>query len=180
MTTETNCKICRMPGRRRLIEADWAAGMSAVGIAANMTDSGWAITSGTVIKHLKEHAGPEAAIRVPPTLKKRDAAVFFRERIMDRIEELETGDGPKQMIAVRGPEGIEYVEKDFDILDKDLQPAINTALKAETQIEAREARKDAKQIGLLVLMLGGAGSDGLAPEELSDGMVIDGEATEVE
>jgi hypothetical protein len=164
--TVDNCKICRAPGRRRLIEADWADGMSAVGIAKAMTDNGWPITSTTVLKHLKEHAGPEAAIRVPPALSKRDAAVWVRDRIMDKVEEIEQG--TRTVITKDG----EMVEVPFDILDKELQPALGSMLKAQAILDKREANQTSAKISLFGLMLGitdGGGDGRFAPLELSSG-----------
>lgn len=173
-----DCKICRAPNRRRLIEADWADGVSAVGIAATMVDAGWPITSQTILKHLKEHAGPGAASRQPPDLPKRDAAIFFRDRIMDAIEEAEKT--PKLRAVKNSEGGWDTEEVPFDILDKDLQGAIGTALKAESIIQKREAGPGAK-VGLFVLMLGGAdGKHMLAPLSLASGEdIFEGEAVEV-
>jgi len=172
-----DCKVCRHPNRRRLIEADWADGMSAVGIAKVMEDSGWPITSSTILKHLKEHAGPEAAIRLPPRLAKRDANVFVRDRIMDRIEELEAGD-VKRLVPVRENGETVFVEQDFDILDPTLQPALNTMVKAQGNIDKVETSKGKMKVDLFIAMLGGAGDDGLAPLALSAGGDDDDEVIE--
>lgn len=169
MTELVDCKVCRHPNRRRLIEADWADGMSAVGISKVMNDAGWPITSQTILKHLKEHAGPEAAIRVPPKLTKRDANVFVRDRIMDRVEELERGDS-KRLIPVKQDGETIFIEADFDILDPTLQPALNTMVKAQGNIDKVEVTKGKMKMDLFIAMLGGAGGDGgLAPLELTDG-----------
>lgn len=180
-----NCKICRAPNRRRLIEADWADGMSAEGISKAMADAGWSITSQTVLRHLKEHAGPEAGIRVPPKLAKRDAAAFVRDRVMERVMELESDDGPKRLVPVKGEGGAtEYVEVEFDILDKDLQPALSSMLKAQAILDKREAVKENRKIDLFLLMLGGADGKGmLAPLALTagdDDDIIEGEARVIE
>ncbi len=95
---------------------------------------------------------------------------------MDRVEKLEAGEERKAI----DKEG-NLVSVPFDILDKDLQPALSTALRAEAAIETRENRKEAKQIGLFILMLGGAdGLNALAPLELSDGLTIDGDYEDVD
>lgn len=186
--TNDRCKICREPERRRLIEADWSAGMSAVGIAARMTAAGWQITGPTVLRHLKEHAGPGAATRLPPALPKRDAAVFIRDRIMDRLEALESEGKPRQVLVKDGDGDMVLTDIPFDILDKDLQPAIGSMLKAQDTVDKRERTASKTQVGLLLLMLGidpnGGGPGPLAPASLTAGedneFVIEGEFSEVE
>ena len=171
-----NCMICQEPERARLIEADWVGGMTAAGIATRMTAAGWPIVGGTVLNHLKKHV-KDAATRsnVPAGLGRRDAAVFIRDRILDEVERREQAfrmaveDGmPDDVIDTLRP----------DILDKDLQPALNTAIKAEAVVAKREDSQSKRKIDLFKLMLGDAG--GLAPKGLiGDGLTIEGEFEEV-
>jgi hypothetical protein len=179
LTTTIACKVCRAPNRRRLIEADWADGMSATGISKVMKDAGWPINADTILKHLKEHV-EGAAVRLPPKIAPRDASVIIKNAVLDRLEELQKGEGAKLMRQIKGPDGMEWVEVEFDIMDKDLQPALKTALAAET-IDVKKADNQAKRkIDLFQLMLGGAGGKHmLAPPELIGDGSIEGEFVEV-
>jgi hypothetical protein len=179
---EPNCKICRAPNRRRLVEADWADGISAEGIARTMREAGWPLSSATVLKHLKEHT-PGAATREPVKAGKRDAAIFLQNRLMDEIERRE------ELVLIEEETTGEKVpdHRRLDILDKDLQPALATILRAQALINTREKAKGPRA-GMMLLMLGvspdGLGPGALAPLELSSGEedddIIDGEAIEVD
>lgn len=165
--TTNACKVCRAPNRRRLIEADWADGMTATGIAKTMTDAGWKVSPETILKHLKEHAGPGASVRAPVTVAKRDAAIFVRDRMMDELERREAK-------ARREAEELgEEPDEAFSLLSKDLQPALGTMLKAQGELDKRDRSKEKQQVGLLLLMLGvdpsGGGPGPLAPLELTAG-----------
>src|SRR5690348_3698105 len=123
------CKICDMPGRARLIEADWAARRSATVIARDMTESGWPITPETVRRHMK-HV-PDASTRdnvpmpsVPQGQVPRDGVEFVKGRLLDAIVAKE-----RRLRMVAEKEGEEF-NGEF-MLDKDLQPALTTVLKAE-------------------------------------------------
>jgi hypothetical protein len=166
MTDPSRCKVCKEPERARLIEADWAGGMSAVGIAARLKDAGWPIAASAVLRHL--HHVPGAHNRtntpIPVGMTKRDAALFVRDRIMDELEVMEDDVDPAG-------------ESKLNILSKDLQPALGSMLRAQDIIDKRETREKNKKISLFVLMLGGPdGKNALAPLELSSGEdVIEGE-----
>lgn len=167
--TSTRCKICREPERRRLIEADWAGGMSAVGIARRMTDAGWQLGSETVLKHLKEHAGPGAATRQPPNLSKRDIAVIVQERTVDWLERED-----EQGVKV-GPD---------HPLWKD---ALAPGLAAQKIIDTRQQKADDNKLKFVMaqLLLGGPGGGMFAPPQLTAGEdesedIYEGEAVEVE
>lgn len=179
MTVTPDCKVCRAPNRRRLIEADWADGMTAAGISKVMKDAGWPISAETILKHLKEHV-EGAAVRLPPTISKRDASILIKDAILDRLEELQAG-GTRQVL-VKGPDGgMEVQELEFDIMDKDLQAALGTALKAEAIQVKKDDNQTKRKIDLFQLMLGGADGKGmLAPMDLiEDGNTVEGEFADV-
>jgi hypothetical protein len=169
-----DCKVCKEPERARLIEADWAGGMSAVGIAKRMGEAGWPIQSDTILRHLKRHV-PNARNRTnDPIPKGRDAAAFIRDRQLAELERIETLERIEAENEDRAPSPV--------VLAKDLQPAIASMLKAQTIIDKRENQAANRKIDLFKLMLGGADGAGLlAPPRLrlEEGEIIDGEAEEV-
>ena len=159
---ENACMICREPERARLIEADWAGGMSGSGISKRMTAAGWPVGPETVLSHLKKHV-PLASTRqnTPAGSSKRDAAVFIKDRILDEVElrerafrmALEQAGDDEDLIA-------QAMKNRPNILDKDLQSALGTALKAEAVIVKRDDNKVKRGIDLYKMMLGGG--DGAA------------------
>jgi len=178
-----NCVICKAGERARLIEADWASGMSAKGIAIRMTEAGWPITGPTVLNHLKKHV-PLAATRqnTPVGMSRRDTTVFIQDRILGEIELRERAFRTALEEAGDDEDAIKEVMRHRpNILDKDLQPALNTALKAEAIIVKREDNTAKRKIDLFQLMLGGAdGKGALAPQALigAGDDAIEGEFTE--
>ena len=192
--TDPNCPVCKRPGRRRLVDADLADGLTPGAIAASMRDGGWALTALDVSGHAI-HAAP-GKVRSAAS-RKRDAALTVRERLIDEVErriakaeEVATREtaacelshfypDEKRMHPVRVHDPAEY----FDVLDKDVQAAFGTIIKAQALHEKKEARESKSFIGLFKLMLGGADGAGmLAPEalRLSDGETIDGEFDEID
>lgn len=166
------CKVCREPERRRLVDADYAGGLSAAAIARRLEAGGWPVGSATIIKHLKEHFIPGSPTGV--ARNKRDAAILLQEKIMDEVERRE-----RVSREIEESEGELPDFRRFDILDKDLQPALGTVLRAQGLIDKREQAGKTQKVGLFMLMLGGAeGRLMLAPPDLSgseDGIVIEGE-----
>jgi hypothetical protein len=177
MTTPARCLVCRAGSTRQdMVAALWSEGMTAKGIAAQMADAGWNLTANVILGHLKEHVDGAAGRKPPAMRDHRDAAIFVRDRIMDRLQEEPT----RQVVGKDG----EIEEVPFDILDKDLQPALNSMLKAESIIQKRSANET--KVGVLLLMLGGDDGRGfLAPPQLTAGpddsdIEFEGEAVEVE
>ena len=166
------CKICDHPGRARLIEADWADGKSAPYIAAEMEAGGWKVTPATILKHLKHVPGAATRknVPIPAGLRGRDAAEYIKNRILDAVDSVEN-----RLRSEAEAEGKTY-SGEF-ILDKDLQPALGTALKAEGIKIKREDVASKRQIGLFQLMLGNGGK--APPHLIGDGMTIEGEFTDV-
>ena len=134
-----DCMICREPGRARLIEADWASGRHANQISKAMTAAGWPVAAGTIIRHLKEHVpGAYNRTNEPLGTGRRNAAVFVKDRIMLQVESLERAERIKAENEGREP------DLSF-ILAKDLQPALNTAIRAEgIEVKREDAERRSK------------------------------------
>lgn len=193
-TTDPNCPICKRPGRRRIVDADASDGLTPAAIAAAMRDTGWALTAADVATHVTLHAvsgKPRSG-----AARRRDAALTLRERMMDALEgrivaaegraveattecqrgEHDVDDHPRY--RKHGPQTHDPAEF-FDILDKNLQAALGTVIKAET-LEVKKADNQTKRkIDLFQLMMGGEGNDGLAPRALIGDGSIEGEFKDV-
>lgn len=168
MNDPKNCVICRAGDRRNLVEHDWSSGLSMVAIAKIQTEAGWKLSTRQVSVHLKNHVAG-AATRMKPELTKRDAAIYFRDKIMEEFEkrEGEYEDGTPLL----------------DILSPNLQPSIGSALRAQQVIDKREAvQAKSGKIDMIWMMLGGGhGENALAPAHLiEDGLTIEGEAVEID
>lgn len=161
------CKVCDDKIARRAIDEELSKGLSYAAIARLMTLRGWPVTDKTVGDH-RQHAVP-----LPPpgvATRKRDAAIMLLDRMVSAVESL-----PEP------PEG----ERD-PILDRHLQPALQTALKAQALVDRREARTDDRKAAFqLQVLLAGGPAGLLAPPDLVDASeddenVIEGEAVEVD
>ena len=181
--TDVNCKICKEPERARLIEADWAGGMSAKGIALRMTEAGWPIIAGTVLSHLKKHV-PQAATRenVPKGMAKRDASILIQSKILDRWEELEAGETRKVLVIDKKTGEASIEEIPFDIFDKDIQPALKTALGAQAEINKQVNKAENRKLDFVAILSGlSQGKLGVPTTLLiDDGNTIDGDYEVVE
>lgn len=190
--TDPTCAICKRPGRRRIVDADASDGIAPAAIAAAMRDVGWALTAAQVATHITLHGSvtkPKSAAS-----RKRDAALTLRERMMDALEgrieaaeekaveateecrrgEHDVDDHPRY--RKHGPKTHESSEF-FDILNKDLQSALGTVIKAQTVEEKRVATEGKRKIDLFRLMMGPG--DGLAPSGLIGDGSIEGDFEEV-
>lgn len=193
-TTDPNCPICKRPGRRRIIDADASDGLTPAAIAAAMRDTGWALTAADVTAHITLHG----SIGKPRSgaARRRDAALTLRERMMDalesRIEAAEERAVEATAECQRGEHDddehpryrkhtarVHEASEFFDILDKNLQSALGTVIKAQTVEEKRVATEGKRKIDLFKLMMGNT-DDGLAPRDLIGDGIIEGEAVEVE
>lgn len=193
-TTDPNCPICKRPGRRRIIDADASDGLTPAAIAATMRDTGWALTAAQVATHVTLHTisgKPRSG-----AARRRDAALTLRERLTDEFErQIEQSEA----LAVKATEACargEHKRQDkdgnefghegyihdpaefFNILAKDVQPALGTIIKAQTVEEKRVAVEGKRRIDLFKLMQG-TSEDGLAPRGLIGDGIIEGEAIEV-
>jgi len=149
------------------VDEELSKGSTGAYIARLMTARGFPVGPDTVLTH-KQHWVPIA----PPGVAKRknDAATFLLDRVIRAVENL-----PEPIEGERDP-----------ILDKHLQPALQTALKAQTIVDRREARTDDKKAAFQISVLLAGGPAGLlAPPDLTDkdaddDFIIEGEATEVD
>lgn len=191
-TIDPNCPVCKRPGRRRIVDADAADGITPAAIASAMRDTGWALTAADVTKHVTLHGSAEKT-RSKAT-RRRDAALTLRERMMDalegRIEAAEASAVEATAECQRGEHDIEdhpryrqhgprvhESSEFFDILNKDLQSALGTVIKAQTVEEKRNANDDKRKIDLFRLMMGPG--DGMAPAALIGDGVVEGDFEEV-
>lgn len=188
MTSEKRCLVCRAgPNRRRMVEAMWADGMSASGIAAAMADGGWKVSSSSILTHEKEHDSG-AAVRKPIDIPRKDWSTYLQTMIGTEIERRFERAKTRAEEATAATGDPHDPSDFFDVLDKEFQPAFKTVLAAESNIIKRENDSKSRQVGLFVLMLGGAdGQRMLAPraligdEDEDDALrIIEGEARAVE
>lgn len=158
------CKVCRTPERRRLIDAAYAEGMRPAAIVRREAETGFAITSRTIIKHLREHYVPSPPPGVAKT--KKDLAILVQERTIEWLE--------------REDENGERIGPDHHAWKDALVPG----LQAQKILDTRAARTDDRKVAFILAqaLLGGTSSAMLAPPQLLSGEddVIDGEATELE
>ena len=159
MTEGRRCTICRNATLRATIDRGLEIGLSNAGISRQLAEFGAAVEP-TVIGRHKTHW-----VKLkPPEMQhtKRDAAIIIKEKLLNAIEDREAG-----------PDGL-------NILDKDLQPALTTALKAQGLQDSREKAKaktgTAELAFAIIRMLGGQ-----APvAALDDGLTIEGDFEEVD
>jgi len=148
---------------RRVVDEELTKGMAYAQLARLMKMRGFPVSDATISshdKHRHEYALPEAA---NTRTAKRDAAAIIKNRLLDAIE--------AQDASVDG----------LDILNKDLQPALKTALSAQNIEDKREAqRKQHSTVEVLTALLGALRGEGAPPLQLDDGMTVEGEAVEVE
>lgn len=153
------CMVCDDKLACRAVDEELEKGMSGAAVARLMTLRGFQVTAPTINEHNK-HRQPMATPDVART--KKDLATLLRDKIMEKVE--------------NNPE--------FDILDKEVQPALKTGLMAEGLIDKRVARTDDKKAAIQIAVLLAGGPAGLlAPPDLrgdEDDNVIDGEAVEVD
>jgi len=162
------CKVCDDKIARRAVDEELSKGLSYAAVARLMTLRGFPVTDKTVGEH-KQHAVP-----LPPpgvATQKRDAAVMLLDRMVSAVERL-----PEPSEGEPDP-----------ILDRRLQPALQTALKAQALLDRREARVDDRKATLqLHVLLAGGPAGLLAPPDLTDSetddddTIIEGEAVEVD
>ena len=157
----TGCKICDDKAACLTIDRYLDQHVFYATIARALTLADWPVTAVTVANHDK-HRVPG----VNPEIKagKRDAAVIIKGKVLDALEARESFIDPTT-----------GVELGFDILDKDLQPALKTALAAQSIEDRREQKKPQQNFWIQLYTQ----SQEIAPL-LDAGDVIEGEATEVE
>jgi hypothetical protein len=134
-------------------------------IASKASIRGFPLTATRVTSHLKH-----SPVEVPdpysvskeqtpvdkPIISKRDAAAIIKDRLLDALEARENSD-----------EGL-------DILAKDLQPALKSALAAQSMEDKREQKKVTQNFWVQLY----TGQQGELPL-LDDGNTVEGVAVEV-
>jgi len=133
-------------------------------IASKASIRGYPLTGMRVTSHLKhapvEEIDPYSVPKDPkpekPAISKRDAAAIIKDRLLDALEARENS------------------EEGLDILDKDLQPALKSALAAQSMEDKREQKKVTQNFWVQLY----TGQQGELPQ-LDDGVTIDGQAVEV-
>lgn len=176
------CKVCSDPIFKRVVDEELAKGISFTGLSRMMTMRGFPVTAGTLSRH-KDHQAeyqgfnPETAeFDVPspkpqPRIPKRDASIYIKNRLLDALEGVQDGE-PGRWEDVDGERV--YFPPSPGILSKDLQPALNTALKAQAIEDKREAKKPVVQFWVQLFT-----SQQEEPLLLDDPAVIEGAYTEV-
>ena len=166
------CKICDDKAVCLTADRYLDQGVSASLIARTLTLGGWPVTAPTVGKHKAHYTRG-----VNPDLKpsRRDAAIIIKGRILDALEEVEERPGT----WMDDDEGHRVYVKGGSILDKDLQPALGTALKAQALEDRREAAKSkGGAVQVLTALL--AALRGEQVPLLEDGNTIEGDFSEVD
>jgi hypothetical protein len=165
MSNTVRCSICKA-GISVARYVDASADLSAAALSRQAAAVGMDLSTDRIATHRKHRAEEEPA-RIAKNGK--DFAVLMRDRIADAVEQLK-------------PEEREDGSQGLDpILMKDLQPAINSGLKAQAILDSREkaaAKKGNAELAFAIIaMLTGHG--GPVPA-LEDGMTIEGTAVEVD
>lgn len=159
MTDSRRCSICKNDTLRGTIDRALELGLSNAGISRQLADFGATVDPVVIGRHKTHWVKLK-----PPEMQhtKRDAAIIIKERLLDALDYRDASDGG------------------LDILDKDLQPALTTALKAQGLQDSREKAKaktgTAELAFAIIRMLGGQASIA----QLDDGLTIDGEFEEVD
>lgn len=156
----TGCKVCDDKAVHLLVDRYLDQKIKYTTIARTLTLGGFQVSDGTISTHDRHRVKSLPAEAKP---SKRDAAAFIKGRVMDRLEKLS-----EEVDPVTG-------ESRLDILDKDLQPALSTALKAQALEDKREQKKVVQNFWF---ELGGAIFD--ETPMLGDGTIIEGEVVEIE
>jgi hypothetical protein len=154
------CTVCSNSTVRRLVDAELEAGVSGAGISRNLARAGMTLTADVINRH-KLHYKPEETRS--PGERKRDFAVYVRNRTQDAVEAL----------PVPEDGGLD------PILHKDLQAALNSGLKAQAILDKREvvkAKQSGGEIGLALLRW----LEGGTMPQLTAGTVIEGTSVEVD
>ncbi len=113
------CKVCDDKAVCLLVDRYLEQNITYATIARTLALGGSPVSADVVSKHAK-HRVPSVNPDVKAT--KRDAALIIKGKVLDALESKESN-------------------PDFDILDKELQPALKTALAAQALEDKREQKK---------------------------------------
>jgi len=159
------CVVCNDIVLSGFVEEEAKKGTRNSLIASKATIRGYPLTSTRVNSHLKHspvevpdpYSVPKERTPVDkPIISKRDAAAIIKDRLLDALEARENSD-----------EGL-------DILNKDLQPALKSALAAQGMEDKREQKKVTQNFWVQLY----TGQQGELPQ-LDDGVTVEGQAVDV-
>jgi len=170
------CTICANTTLRGTIDRSLELNITAAGISRQLAEFG-ATVSPEVINRHKQHYVPVVSKEQRQT--KRDAAAIIKGRVLDAL------DARIDRVGQWVGEGADRVWLPAsDILDKDLQPALNTALGAQKIEDAREKVKSKQgnaelAFAILRMLSGDSFPVTLTNQQLEDGITIEGYAEEI-
>lgn len=121
------CKVCDDKAAALTIDKYLDQGLTFATIARALTLEGFAVGSGVISTHDK-HRTKGMKADAKPT--KRDASIIIKNKLLDALEQVEQETDPLTGEA----------DGSF-ILSKHIQPALNTALKAQAIEDKREQKK---------------------------------------
>jgi hypothetical protein len=152
-----------------MVEHSYEADISNAGISRQLAEFSDNPPSPEVLGRHRKHYVP--VIPKEQRQTKRDAAAIIKGRVLDALEA--RPDRAGQWVG-------EGADKTWlpasDILDKDLQPALNTALGAQKIEDAREKVKSKQgSAELAFAIIGMIAGKSLPVLELEDGLTIEGE-----
>lgn len=181
------CAICKNHDLATLISLAWNGKMSLTAISSVL---GGKPTADAIGKHLKADVPGAWTREIEVEHRPLRQRVYDIQRL--QIDEIERRiEMAKDMARQRNELVHEGPDHDwsefFDILDKDMQAAIGSILKAQANSDKNENAQRNQAISLFQLMLGktaaGVGPGALAPPELTAGddgsFDIEGEARDV-
>jgi hypothetical protein len=148
----TGCKVCDDIALKGGVDELLEGKAPYTQIARRMTARGFPVSADIVSSHDKHRH--EYPTKSQTTIERRDVAAIIRDKMTQTIVAMNPG----------------------DMFEKDLQPALGTALKAQAIIDKRETKKPQQNFFIELYMGQRVGPAAL----LDDPNVIDGEATEVE
>lgn len=161
--TGPRCSVCSA-GIALVRWVDGAPEPSAAALSRQAQALGMDLSPERINTHRK-HRKEEGV--TAPAKTKRDAAIFIRDKMMEKLEALDaepTEDGKDNLV----------------ILHKDFQPAVNSMLKAQSLLDSREkAQKGGGSAELAFAILRMLRGESPEPLALDDGMTIDGEAVDL-
>jgi hypothetical protein len=149
------CSICANPLARKTIDGGLDEGMTAAGISRMLEGIGATVSQDVINRHRKHYRDgqPER----PKGTSKTDFAIVVRDRAADMFE-----------------------SEDLDLRNKDHVAGINSGLKAQAILDAREKVKAKQGNAELAFAIIGMLTGQAPPAQLEDGNTIEGEAVEVD
>jgi len=156
------CTICANPMLAGLVNPLIDQRMFATSISSYANDAGISVSPEVINRH-KQHYVANKQLKAPDGVGPRDAATIIKKRILDALDNSPCYEG----------EGI---------LNKDVQPALRTALAAQKTEDERERAKTQKGTAELAFAII-AMITGSAPQDvplIDDGMTFEGDFEELD